>query len=365
MSTPLRLSILDYSPVDENLLPSDALASTVRLAQRAENKGFSRFWVSEHHGMPATASNSPEILMSRIASATETIRVGSGGVLLPNYSSLKIAENYQLLGALFPDRIDLGFGRAPGGDQRTTMALNDEKKGSLPYPQKVADLLGFLTGRHAPNSRYAGMRAHPETSEQPQPFVLGASGSTAEIAAQAGLGFTFAHFINPHGDGPKAAMAYRAAFRSMDFSATPSVIVAVFAAVGNTEVEASEFADAFHLWLAHAESASPFERIPSLETTRAHRWTPDEKAVRQRNRGRLISGTGAQVVAQLRDLAASYGTCEVMINLMMPGESARLNAVDAIAATTATTAITAIAEATDSAPAARARTGLEMTGAHA
>lgn len=330
MSTPVRLSILDYSPVDEGLFPSDALASTVRLAQHVESKGFARFWVSEHHGIQATASNSPEILMSRIASATTSIRVGSGGVLLPNYSSLKIAENYQLLEALFPGRIDLGFGRAPGGDQRTAMALNDEKRGALPYPQKVSDLLGFLTGRHTPNSRYAGMRALPETRHKPRPFVLGASGATAEIAAQTGLGFTFAHFINAHGDGPQAARAYRAAFQSSDFCAKPSVIVAVFVAVGATEAQAAEYADAFHLWLSHAESAQPFHRVPSLETTRSHRWMPDERAVRQHNLGRLICGTAAQVVAQLRDLAQAYGTNEVMINLMMPGEAARLNAIDAI-----------------------------------
>jgi luciferase family oxidoreductase group 1 len=174
------------------------------------------------------------------------------------------------------------------------------------------------------------MRAHPETVHAPQPFVLGASGSTAGIAARAGLGFTFAHFINASDDGPRAADAYRAAFESTDFSARPSVIAAVFVVVGNTAAEAREFADGFHLWLAYAESARPFDRIPSLETTRAHRWTPEEQAVRERNRGRLISGTATQVVARLRELANAYGTDEVMINLMMPGESARLNAIDAI-----------------------------------
>jgi luciferase family oxidoreductase group 1 len=330
MSNPVQLSILDYSPVDEGLMASDALASTVRLAQKVEDKGFKRFWVSEHHGMPATASNSPEILMARIGAATSTIRVGSGGVLLPNYSSLKIAENYQLLGAMFPGRIDLGFGRAPGGDGRTNAALNDEKGGTLPYSRKVADLLGFLTGRHAEQSRYEGMRAHPETLDKPAPYVLGASGSTAEVAAQAGLGFTFAHFINPRGDGARAAKAYRAAFQPTDFSAQPSVIVAIFVAVGDTPAQALEFADAFHLWLAYAESAQPFKRVPSLETTRAHRWTYEELAVRERNEGRLISGTGPEVVAQLHALADAYGTDEVMINLMMPGEAARLNAIDAI-----------------------------------
>ncbi|MBO9112466.1 MULTISPECIES: LLM class flavin-dependent oxidoreductase [Rhizobium/Agrobacterium group] len=328
----MRLSILDYSPVDEGLQPSDALAATVRLAQHVEEKGFKRYWVSEHHGMPATASNSPEILMGRIASATSRIRVGSGGVLIPNYSSLKLAENYQLLEAMFPNRIDLGFGRAPGAHQRTTSALNDEKREALPYPQKVSDLMGFITGDHLPGSRYAGMQAHPLTAGRPQPFVLGASGSTAEFAAQMGLGFTFAHFINPTSRGPNAAKAYRAAFRPSGFSETPDVVVAIFVSVGETEEEAQTYADAFHLWLSHAESMNPFERVPSLATTRNHHWEPHELAVRQQNQGRLISGTGPQVVAQLRALADAYGTDEVMINLMMPGEQARLEAVDAIVA---------------------------------
>lgn len=342
MSNSIKLSILDYSPVDEGCLASEALAATVRLAQHVESKGFTRYWVSEHHGMPATASNSPEILMARIASATQTIRVGSGAVLLPNYSSLKIAENFQLLEAMFPNRVDIGFGRAPGADQRTGAALNDEKGRSIPYTQKVADLLGFLTGKHALESRYGGMRAHPETPDRPQAFVLGASGSTAEFAAKEGLGFTFAHFINPGSDGPRAASAYRTAFKPTDFSTKPTVIVSIFVAVGETEEKAKEFTDAFHLWLMYAESAQPFNRVPSLATTRAHQWTPAELAVRERNQGRLISGTAPEVVAQLRDLASAYGTDDVMINLMMPGESARLNAINAIT--------TALGSATNSAP---------------
>lgn len=328
----LQLSILDYSPVDEGLMASDALMASVRLAQSAENNGIHRYWVSEHHGMPATASNSPEILMSRIASATHKIRVGSGAVLLPNYSSLKIAENYQLLESLFPDRIDLGFGRAPGADSRTSAALNDEKGRSIPYSQKVNDLIGFITGTHAKNSPYRGMRAHPETKTKLQPFVLGASGYTAEFAAEMGLGFTFAHFINPSSDGPNAAKKYRATFQAKDFSAQPTIIVCVFVVVGNTESEARDYADAFHLWLAYAESTNPFKRIPSLETTRAHLWTSNELAVRERNKGRLISGTPIQVAIQLRDLANAYCTNEVMINLMMPSEDARLNALNALSA---------------------------------
>ena len=312
-------------------MASEAFEATIRLARRAEELGLSRYWVSEHHGLEATASNSPEILMARIASATSRIRVGSGGVLLPNYSSLKIAENYQLLEALFPNRVDLGFGRAPGGDHRTTQALNDERTSPLPYANKVSDLLGFLTGHYQPGSNYTGMRALPHTAGKPQPFVLGASGATADFAGQAGLGFTFAHFINPSSRGEQACNSYRAAFRATDFCSTPSVVVAIFVAIGDTDAEAAAFADAFHLWLTHAESSHPFDRVPSLQSTRAHRWSADELAMRHRNKGRLISGTAPQVADQLYQLAKTYGTDEVMINLMMPTEAARLNALQSLA----------------------------------
>ncbi|WP_108260661.1 MsnO8 family LLM class oxidoreductase [Mangrovicoccus ximenensis] len=327
----MRLSILDYAPVDEGLEAQDALEASLRLARTADAAGLHRYWFSEHHGMPAMVSSAPEIMMARTAAATSTIRLGSGGVLLPNHSSFKIAENFQLLEAMFPGRIDLGFGRAPGADQRVNGALNDEKSDQLPYGHKVADLLGFLSGQHHGGTRHAGLKALPDTARPPQTFVLGASGSTAEIAAQAGLGFTFAHFINPGPRGAEAAAAYRAAFRPSAFGDTPSVVVAVFAAVGETEAEAAAFADAFHLWLSHAESTRPFNRLPSLETARTHARSSHETAVRQRNEGRLISGTAESVAAQLQDLGRAYGTDEVMVNLMMPGEAARQKALTSLA----------------------------------
>ncbi|QXW01361.1 LLM class flavin-dependent oxidoreductase [Rhodococcus globerulus] len=319
----MRLGVLDYSPIDENLTASEALASSTRLAQEAERLGFSRFWVSEHHGIEALASVSPEVIMSHIAAHTKTIRIGSGGVMLPHYSSMKVAENYRSLEALNPGRIDLGFGRASGADRLVTAALNDEKTGVLPYPSKVEDLVGFLTGRHAEASGYTGLTASPAAPTVPVPWVLAASGSTAALAGMYGLGFTFAHFINPSGRGAAAAKQYRESFVPSTFLAQPSVIVAVFVAVGDTEQDAVELADAFHLWLAHAESPTPFDRIPSIATTREHRWTNSELTTRERNAGRLISGTPTRVVEQLRQLADAYGTDEVMINPMVPDERNR------------------------------------------
>jgi luciferase family oxidoreductase group 1 len=328
----LKLGVLDYAPIDEGATPLDALQASTRLVQSAERLNYSRFWVSEHHGIEAVASVSPEVLIAHLASATSRIRVGSGGVMLPHYSSVKVAENFKTLESLNPDRIDLGFGRAPGANPRVSAALNDEKSGLLPYPQKVADLLGFITGAHGTDSQYKGVSASPDAGSLPLPWVLGASGSTAELAAANGVGFTFAHFINPSARGPRAAEQYRREFRPSAFLTEPAVIAAVFVAVGKDDAEAADLTDAFHLWLSHAEGASPFPRMPSLERTRDHSWSSAELAARERNEGRVIAGTAAQVAQSLRELADDYGTDEVMVNPMMPGEHRRVAALESLAA---------------------------------
>ncbi|MFJ5956467.1 LLM class flavin-dependent oxidoreductase [Paenarthrobacter sp. NPDC092416] len=341
----MKLGVLDYAPIDEGATPSRALRASTRLVQTAERLNYSRFWVSEHHGIEALASVSPEVLIGHLASATSRIRVGSGGVMLPHYSSVKVAENFKTLEALNPGRIDLGFGRAPGANARLSAALNDEKSGQLPYPTKVADLLGFVTGEHGSSSKYVGVSASPDAESLPLPWVLGASGTTAELAAANGIGFTFAHFINPSARGPRAVEQYRRDFRPGSFLTEPAVIAAVFIVVGQDAAEVNDLTAAFHLWLAHAESASPFSRIPSLERTREHAWSPSELSARERNEGRVIAGTAAQVVQSLRELADGYGTDEVMVNPMMPGEHRRLAALESLAAELAVNELGAVAQA--------------------
>lgn len=156
--------------LDEGATTSEALRASTRLVQLAERLNYSRFCVSEHHGIEVMASGSPEVLIAHLASATSRIRIGSGGVMLPHNSSVKVAENFKTLEALNPDRIDLGFGRAPGANPRMSAALNDEKSGLLPYPQKVADLLGFLTGGHGADSQYRGVSASPDAGSLPLPW---------------------------------------------------------------------------------------------------------------------------------------------------------------------------------------------------
>lgn len=327
----LRLSVLDVSPVDEGSTARDALIASTNLARHAEELGYERFWVAEHHHTDSLASTAPEMLMMHLAANTSRIRVGSGGVMLPHYSSIKVAGNYKLIEALYPNRVDLGFGRAPGADSLVTHALNEEKQENLPYPQKVQNLKAFVTGEYPIGHRFASTIVRPEIDTLPQMWMLGASGNTAELAAQEGLGFTFAHFINPSGRGPRAAENYRRAFRPSVVQHEPGVIVAVFVAVADTDEEALALTETFHLWLARVESAYPLSFLPSLATSQTTVRTPADLAAIARNRPRMISGTAPDVFAQLEALAKIYGTDQLMVNPLVPGERARLRTLELLA----------------------------------
>lgn len=328
---PLRLSVLDYSPVDESCTASEALLASTALAGAAENLGYERFWVSEHHHSDALAGVSPELLMMHLAGATSRIRIGSGGVMLPHYNTLKVAENFQLIEALHPGRTDLGFGRAPGADRAILEALNEEKGMPMSYEDKVRDLKSFLTGGFSEGHRHAGLRARPRTSTSPEMWLLGASGNTATLAAQEGVGFTFAHFINPTMRGPRAAGVYRETFIPSALHSTAEVLVAVFVAVADTAQQAQDLAGAFHLWLAQTENGQTMTALPSIESTKRHRPSGNELAAISRNGPRLLAGTASQVINQLQDLAALYDTDQVMVNPNIPGIDHRIRSLELLA----------------------------------
>src|SRR5712672_1311302 len=202
------LGVLDQSPVISGHSPARAIAETVSLARLAEELGYHRYWLAEHHAIAALADPSPEILVSSVASATSRIRVGTGGVLLPYYSPLKVAEQFRMLEALFPGRIDLGIGRAPGGDPRTALALADgEYPGAEHMPQQVQDLIGFLDGSLPSDHPYAKVKAQPAGDTSPEVWLLGSSEYSGALAAQLGLRFAFAHFISAFGGEAVAARA--------------------------------------------------------------------------------------------------------------------------------------------------------------
>src|SRR6201999_1450458 len=209
------LGVLDLAPVPDGSTVGAALRATIDLAKRAEQLGFRRFWVAEHHGMPGVASSSPPVLIGHIADATTSIRVGSGGVMLPNHSSLVVAEQFGMLEALHPGRIDLGIGRAPGTDQATAPALHPRAcgdRGPDAFPRQLTDLLGFFTGQWPENHPYQTVHAVPGEGNGPVLWLLGSSGYSAQVAGALGIPFAFAHHFMPQNTLP-ALDLYRKSFR--------------------------------------------------------------------------------------------------------------------------------------------------------
>src|SRR6266571_4831438 len=232
------LGVLDQSPVISGHSPAEAIAETISLARLAEELGYRRYWLAEHHGIAALADPCPEILVSRVASATSRMRVGTGGVLLPYYSALKIAEQFRMLEALFPGRIDLGIGRAPGGDPRTALAMADgEFQGAERLPQQVQDLIGFLERSLPPGHPFAAVKAQPAGDASPELWLLGSSDYGGALAAQLGLRFAFAHFISAHG-GDAVARAYREQYEASAREPQPRSLVCAFVICAKTRAEA-------------------------------------------------------------------------------------------------------------------------------
>ena len=199
---PLRLSVLDQSPVISGHTPAQAVHETIRLAKAAERLGYSRYWLAEHHALAALADPCPEILLTRIAAETSTLRVGTGGILLPYYSPLKVAEQFRMLEALYPGRMDLGIGRAPGGDRVTALAMGEGRyPGAEHFPEQVQYLVAYLDDALPPEHPFAAVKAMPAGPTAPQVWLLGSSDYSGALAAQLGLRFAFAHFISARGRG--------------------------------------------------------------------------------------------------------------------------------------------------------------------
>lgn len=308
----LRYSILDQSPVSEGSNPVEALQQTATLAQSAEKWGYTRFWVSEHHDAPTLAGSSPEILISHLGAVTETIRLGSGGVMLPHYSSFKIAENFKLLEALYPGRIDVGVGRAPGGMPRASLALNEGRSRNTDrFPDQVDELSMYLNDMIPEDHMYYGMKATPLTDSAPPIWILGSSMTSALLAAEKGLPYMFAQFINGDG-GQDFTRTYRERFESGD-GKLPYVGFAIFVICQETEQEAERVAASLDLVLSMGAQGMPSKGTPSPEKAQAHQYSKFEKLLVEENRRRMVVGNPEQVAARLEALADEYGADEVML----------------------------------------------------
>jgi luciferase family oxidoreductase group 1 len=308
----LSLSILDQSTIASGRGPDEAVRETLALARLADDLGYARYWLAEHHSSESHAGTAPEILISAIAATTRRIRVGSAGVMLPHYAALKVAEQFRMLEAIAPGRIDLGVGRAPGSDGRTAFALNpDAARAADRFPAQVRDLMGWLGGGLPEGHPFAAVIAQPRGPTQPQLWILGSSDYGAQVAAHFGLPYCFAHFITDGRGAEEAIALYRQEFRPGAL-AEPHAALGVFALCAETEAEAFRLFRSRELWRL-SRDRGVFPPLPSVEEAEAYPYTEADRAQIERRRPVAMVGTPQQVRARLEALAAEAVVQEVAV----------------------------------------------------
>ncbi len=309
----LKLGILDQSIVPYGKTTVDAIAETIATVKLAENLGYNRFWVSEHHNSSFIAGSTPEVLMVKLADETRRIRIGSGGVMLPNHSALKVAENFRMLETLFPGRIDLGMGRAPGGDRITAALLNPANDFSEEsYLQQLDYLQRFFYDTAA--TKYGPLLAVPQAPTVPEQWILSSSGGSSKIAAQFGLGLAVARFINGFAQ-PDIVELYRKNFEASSQWAKPHALLSISVLCGETEEQARDMRKFVDYVLVQFEQGK-FDNFGDENYIRKYQFTLAEQERILRNRGRVISGTKDEVKEKLLALANDFGVDEVIVSTM-------------------------------------------------
>jgi luciferase family oxidoreductase group 1 len=324
----IPLSVLDLAPVPAGTPPSQAIRRTVELAQLAERLGFVRYWFAEHHGMPSVASVAPEILIGHTAAATRSLRVGSGGIMLPNHTPLKVAEVFRTLAALYPDRIDLGLGRAPGSDPNASRALRASD--GHDFAAQLSDLLAF-TGQIPFHERhpFRNVVAMPDDVPLPPIWILGSSGASARMAGSAGMGYSFASHFSEAPAGP-AFRAYRDSFEPSPLFPRPHTILGVAVICADTEEEASHLATTMDLaWLRIRRGE--FLPLPSPQEAQAYPYTGFERQAVAEYRDRTVIGTPEAVRARIEVMARDSGADEVMVVTNLYGHAERLRSYELLA----------------------------------
>lgn len=322
------LSVLDLSVLADGASSSDALQTTAALARKADELGYVRFWVAEHHNMPSVACTSPTVLIAHLAAVTERIRVGSGGVMLPNHAPLVVAEQFAMLEALHPNRIDVGIGRAPGTDMSTAAALrrSPDALGAEDFPQELIDLMGLLGDPRAETGLWNKFRATPAATSAPDVFLLGSSGYSAQLAGYLGLPFGFAHHFDMGGT-LHAARLYREAFKPSVILDEPHLVVTANVLTADTHEEAEWHAGPSRLTMLTRRTGR-FMPLPSPAAAAAH---PDMAEANKMPSTRIV-GDVATVVSQLDELAISTGANELMVTAVAYDLSARLRSLELLAA---------------------------------
>ena len=330
-SRAVPLSVLDLAPVPDGGNAGDALRATIDLAKRAEHLGFHRFWVAEHHNMPGIASSAPPVLIGHIADATQVIRVGSGGVMLPNHVSLVVAEQFGMLEALHPGRIDLGIGRAPGTDQVTAAALcrSPEALSADDFPEQLVDLLGFFTGNWPDGHQFARITAVPGLGHQPAIWLLGSSGYSAQVAGLLGLPFAFAHHFSAVNTLPALAL-YREHFRPSEILDRPYAMVAAAVICADTDERARVLAGSGALSFLRLRSGRPGP-LPSPDEAAAYPYNELERAFVADRQASSILGSPETVKRGIDELITATAADELMITTMVFDPADRLRSFELVA----------------------------------
>ncbi len=323
------LSVLDLTPVPAGATAGDAIRNTVDLARHADRLGYARYWVAEHHNTPGMACPAPPVMIGRIADATGRIRVGSGGVMLPNHSALHTAETFRVLEGLHPGRIDLGIGRAPGTDPTTAFALRRGAQDANDFPSQLAELFAFAGGGFPDDHPYRAVRAEPAELPLPPVWILGSSEYGAQVAATFGLGFAFARHLNPRG-AAGAMRRYREEFRPSAHRSEPYAILTVSGICADRAERAQELALSLGLGVVRMRQGRA-GKLPTPEEAAAHAWTDDESDQLRRYRRAQVLGTPAEVRDGILELVRDTGADEVMIMTTVHDHAERKRSYELIA----------------------------------
>ncbi|WP_079509048.1 LLM class flavin-dependent oxidoreductase [Mesobacillus jeotgali] len=308
----MKLSILDQAPVSANQTAKQALEQSVLLAQAGEKLGYTRYWIAEHHDMPGLACPAPEVMLPYIGARTSRIRIGSGAVLLPHYKPYKVAEIYNLLATLFPARVDIGIGRAPGGSAEVTNALSEHFLQNVwKMPESLKDLLHFIRNDHPAGSELAKITASPVPETPPEPWLLGTSEKSALLAAEQGIAYAFGLFMSDK-DARELLHSYKNSFQPGSFQ-KPKTILAVSAICAETSEQAEEISLSSLIWSIQRSKGMGLPGVPSITEAKSHRLSATEKDEIDRMRQKMIIGNPVEVKNRLLELHNQTQTDEIMI----------------------------------------------------
>ncbi|MFY4777035.1 LLM class flavin-dependent oxidoreductase [Metabacillus sp. RGM 3146] len=326
----MNLSILDQSPILSGMTARDALRASVELAKAGETLGYTRYWIAEHHNLSGLACPSPEVMLGILGENTTSIRIGSGAVLLPNYRPYKVAESFNLLSTLFPGRVDLGIGRAPGGSAEASIALSGNfLKNVAEMPDRLKELLSFLYNNFPESDLNSKISASPLPSVPPKPWLLGTSEKSALLAGKNGTAYAFGHFMSDK-DGAAIVKSYKDTFIPNEQLQKSEAIVTVSAICAETSEQAEDLAKSFLVWQIQQLNGLS-KCLPALGEAKKYFLSADEKQIYEKMKKKIIIGNPAQVKQQLLEIQTSYNVDEIMIVSITPSYEKRIRSYSLIA----------------------------------